>query len=73
MSDRVRCTHCGGVYDLGSVKTVARYADATVFIAPCCGQQVDDRSWKTFPSFERLSYDEPDEIVLSDGTIVGRK
>ena len=50
----VRCTHCHKVYDLCNGKEVHRYADCTVFIAPCCGRTVDDRSWKSLPDFRRL-------------------
>lgn len=50
----VRCTHCRGTYDLGDVEITARYADATVFKVPCCGQMVDDRTWKSRPDFQRV-------------------
>lgn len=36
---------CGQVYDLGMVTVTARYADASVWTAPCCGVQADDRRW----------------------------
>jgi hypothetical protein len=39
----VRCTWCGGVYDLAKVEVTARYADCSMWKAPCCGAQVDDR------------------------------
>ena len=40
----VRCSHCGhGVYDLGAVKVLARYADCSVWRTPCCKRQTDDR------------------------------
>ena len=33
---KVKCSWCGQVYDLGDVSNIiARYADATVFEAPC--------------------------------------
>lgn len=51
---KVRCTHCNGIYNLGGVETVARYADCTMFIAPCCGRTVDDRRWKSLPDIERV-------------------
>lgn len=53
-SDEVICNHCRGTYELGRVTTVARYADCTMFIAPCCGRTVDDRSWKIFPDFTKI-------------------
>lgn len=48
---RVICTHCGGRYSLSTVDPIARYADYTVFKAPCCGRTVDDREWKSLPDF----------------------
>jgi hypothetical protein len=53
-SNRVQCARCGGIYDLGGVETVARYADCTVFKAPCCGATVDDRRWKSLPDITYL-------------------
>lgn len=50
----VICNHCRSTYELGRVTTVARYADCTVFITPCCGREVDDRSWKSFPDFTKI-------------------
>lgn len=38
----VRCK-CGEVYDAGHVTVTARYADCSVWSAPCCGRQADDR------------------------------
>jgi len=54
MLKKVKCSHCGSVYDLGGVTVIARYADATVFEAPCCHRQVDDRSWKSMPDFQEV-------------------
>lgn len=54
MEERVVCAHCGSIYDLMKVTTVARYADCTVFTTPCCGREADDRRWKPRPDFERL-------------------
>jgi hypothetical protein len=44
----VRCTHCGGVYDMGAVTVTARYTDCSIWKAPCCERVVDDRAagWK---------------------------
>lgn len=64
---RVQCAHCRGVYQLGDVEIVARYADCTMFRAPCCGQVVDDRRWKALPSFERLPRE---ATVLANGDIL---
>jgi len=52
-----RCTHCRGVYDLGSVKVTGRYSDCSVWKSPCCNRTVDDRGetgWKTFKDYIRL-------------------
>ena len=51
---RVRCNYCGGIYDLGKVTVVERYADCSVFLAPCCGRKVDDRKWVSFSAFSEL-------------------
>lgn len=40
----VRCRRCGGVYDVGKVTVLQRYADCSVWRAPCCGREVDDRA-----------------------------
>jgi hypothetical protein len=39
----VECTRCGHVHDAAKVKTVARYADCTVWACPGCGSHIDDR------------------------------
>lgn len=39
----VRCRHCGGVYDVGTVTVTDRYTDCSVWTAPCCNRVVDDR------------------------------
>ncbi len=49
MFSPVRCT-CGRIYDLGKVEVTARYADCSVWKAPCCGRTADDRGetgWKS--------------------------
>lgn len=51
---KVRCNLCSGDYDLESVKTVAHYADCTVFITPCCNRTVDDRTWVSRPAFSEI-------------------
>ncbi len=56
----VRCT-CGTVYDMGKVEVTGRYLDCTLWRAPCCGRQVDDRGetgWKTTQDYHRLSREE---------------
>ncbi|MEU4781053.1 hypothetical protein [Micromonospora sp. NPDC023633] len=63
MSQPVRCTWCGGVYDLGTVTVTARYTDCSMWKAPCCGATVDDRGetgWKSRKDYERI--DSPDPI-----------
>jgi hypothetical protein len=57
MFDPVRCARCSGVYDLGTVEVTARYADCSMWKAPCCGSLVDDRGdtgWKSRKDYERL-------------------
>jgi hypothetical protein len=57
MASPVRCTHCGGVYDLGSVTVTAYYADCSMWKSPCCDRLVDDRGetgWKPRRDYERL-------------------
>lgn len=54
MIDPVRCRHCHTVYDTADVHVIARHADCSVWISPCCGRQVDDRLWKGLPDIERL-------------------
>lgn len=54
----VRCTHCAGVYDLGTVTVTARYTDCSMWKSPCCGRTVDDRGdtgWKSRKDYEYLS------------------
>lgn len=55
----VRCT-CGRIYDLGKVEVTARYTDCSIWNAPCCGRQVDDRGetgWKSTQDYYRLDRD----------------
>jgi hypothetical protein len=58
MTDPVRCNRCGsGIYDLAAVEVTARYVDCSMWKAPCCGAQVDDRGdtgWKSFSDYTRL-------------------
>lgn len=61
---KVRCTHCQATYDLGGVEVIHRYADCTMFKAPCCGRTVDDRRWKGLPDIERV---EPKRRYSIDG------
>lgn len=52
MTSPVRC-QCGGVYDLGTVTVIQRYADCSVWVSPCCKRQTDDREW-SYPHYERI-------------------
>jgi hypothetical protein len=57
MTFPVRCTWCRGVYDVGAVEVTARYADCSMWKAPCCGRTVDDRGdtgWKSRKDYERI-------------------
>ena len=57
MTSPVRCTRCGGVYDLGTVTVTARYTDCSMWRSPCCGLLVDDRGetgWKPRGDYVRL-------------------
>jgi hypothetical protein len=57
MHQPVECCWCGGVYDLGTVTVTGRYADCSVWEAPCCGRTVDDRGetgWKPTQDYRRL-------------------
>ena len=54
----VRCTHCGGTYDLAKV-TRTRLAASSAWTAPCCGRSVDDcgetaSAWKSLKDYVRL-------------------
>lgn len=60
----VLCSFCGRIYDLGKVEVTGRYADATVFVTPCCNRQADDRGWKGHPDYR--------ELVRRDGRLVLR-
>lgn len=60
MFQPVRCTWCSGVYDLGKVEVTGRYADCSMWKAPCCGASVDDRGetgWTTRRDYVRLDRD----------------
>lgn len=39
---QVRCRYCRRTYDLGKVEVYARYADCSMYKAPCCGRDIDD-------------------------------
>jgi hypothetical protein len=56
MHQPVRCRHCGGVYDLGTVEVIQRYADCSVWITPCCNNTHDDR--REWGSDRRRCYEE---------------
>lgn len=53
MTTPVRCTHCGGVYDLAKVKGT-NLPDCTLYQTPCCNKAVDDREYVSLPAFRRL-------------------
>lgn len=61
MTSPVRCGHCGGVYDLGTVTVTARYADCSVWRSPCCGRTVDDRpaGWKAYADYTEIDKSQP--------------
>jgi hypothetical protein len=62
MTSPVRCTHCGGVYDLGTVTVTGRYIDCTTWKAPCCGVPVDDRGdtgWKSRKDYIKIDVNAP--------------
>jgi hypothetical protein len=62
MFQPVRCTYCGGVYDLGKVEVTARYSDCSMWTAPCCEITVDDRGdtgWKSRKDYERIDKNGP--------------
>ena len=57
----VRCT-CGRIYDLGKVEVTARYADCSVWKAPCCGRTADDRGetgWKSTKDYYVIDKSNP--------------
>jgi hypothetical protein len=57
----VRCT-CGQIYDLGKVTVTARYADCSIWKAPCCGRQADDRGetgWKSTKDYYPIDKSDP--------------
>lgn len=53
-----RCRWCGAIYDGGKVEVTARYADCSVWKAPCCGNTADDRPQGWGGSFFPLSAEE---------------
>jgi hypothetical protein len=62
MHQPVRCTHCGGVYDLGTVTVTARYTDCSMWKSPCCDLTVDDRGetgWKSRGDYTRIDKNAP--------------
>jgi hypothetical protein len=57
MTSPVRCTRCGGVYDLGNVTVTARYTDCSMWRSPCCDLLVHHRGetgWKSRGDYVRL-------------------
>ncbi len=57
-----RCLWCGAIYDAGPVKVIARYSDCSVWIAPCCEAQVDDRPRSWGGRWEPIKANEADEL-----------
>jgi hypothetical protein len=56
MSMPVQCT-CSKIYDLGKVEVTARYADCSMWKAPCCGRPADDRGdtgWKLTKDYHHI-------------------
>lgn len=53
-----RCRWCGSIYDGGKVEVTARYADCSVWKAPCCGVTADDRPLAWGGSFTPLGREE---------------
>ncbi|GAB7044943.1 hypothetical protein [Catenuloplanes indicus] len=56
MVSPVRCLICSAIYDVGKVTVTARYTDCSVWVSPCCNQQVDDRQhpWTATPRIETI-------------------
>jgi hypothetical protein len=62
----VKCTHCGSVYDMGHVEVTARYADCSMWKAPCCGSLVDSRTGGAFGGrgdYTELSAEQNEQLV----------
>jgi hypothetical protein len=56
MRSPVVCLHCSAVYDLDHVEVTARYADCSVWTAPCCGfRGIDDRPGVADRHYRELS------------------
>ena len=60
MTSPVVCNLCGKEYDLAAVTVTARFSDCSCFTTPCCGKNVDDRKYVSFPAFRRPPF--PDDI-----------
>ena len=59
MTEPVRCTHCGGTYDLDAVGSRSRMGSYTMWNCPHCGDPVNDREetmtpWKSMKGYVRL-------------------
>ncbi|GAW50587.1 MULTISPECIES: hypothetical protein [unclassified Nocardioides] len=57
-----KCRWCGSIYDGGAVEVTARYADCSVWKAPCCGNSADDRPQGWGGSFFPLSHAERKQV-----------
>lgn len=64
-----QCLRCSAPYDLCAGEVVHRYADCTLYTTPCCGAQVDDRTWLSSPAFRRIGRDEYDALASGRGYI----
>jgi hypothetical protein len=61
MHSPVKCSHCGKLYDLGTVEVVQRYLDCSMWHCPGCNLLVDDRK----PPWGIKHYDEIPKQGLS--------
>ena len=54
LAEPVLCL-CGQVYDLGKVHVTAHHGDCSVWHAPCCNREADDRPGKSLPDYTPLT------------------
>lgn len=74
MLDAVRCSFCGGIYDLAYVEVTARYTDCSMWKTPCCNNTADDRGdtgWKLRKDYVRVRDLPPDRAVDVYGHLRG--
>ena len=55
-SGEARCNTSGGLFNVGDVEVVQRYADCSVFRCPACGKTHDDRMAWGGPRERRMGY-----------------